>query len=197
MASAGWYRPQLAAAASLAPPSPALIAPSAAPCHHPQDVLASLKRKLESVARELGTVREEEFARLLGAGRERAAPALAPTPLDFDSLVREIREQHAATAHQQQQHTAPRQPAAAPAQAEVAERRNILPMKMKPLESSGIKAEGTGEEMLLQGFNWDRWGWAGAEVGRGGTGGCRLLAAHQQMVDSACNLAQPPLRCHA
>lgn len=41
---------------------------------------------------------------------------------------------------------------------------NIVPINIKPLEKSTIRPEGTGEEVLLQGFNWDRCG--GGAAGR-------------------------------
>ncbi len=33
---------------------------------------------------------------------------------------------------------------------------NIVPLNLKPLDKTTIRPEGTGEEVLLQGFNWDR-----------------------------------------
>lgn len=102
--------------------------------------MGSLRSKFDAVRRELVTVTEAEYARL--ASRDRTGAAMSPTPtLAVDRLVREI----------QQQHTA-QQPAADVQQ-------NIVPLPAlarKALEKEVVKPEGTGEEILLQGFNWDR-----------------------------------------
>ena len=105
------------------------------------DPVAALRQKLEAVSRELASVTEDEYARL--ASRTAVAP-LPPMPalqLSMETLAAEIREQHAPV----QQAPPDVQP-------------NIVPLNLKPLDSGGaqLRPEGTGEEVLLQGFNWDR-----------------------------------------
>ncbi|PRW59861.1 alpha amylase domain [Chlorella sorokiniana] len=140
-------------------------------CQEPEhlDTVAALRHKLAAVQRELANATEEEYSRL--AARS-AAAAAAPAgglqlSVDVDSLVREIQQQHAPVVVQH--HAPPPPPKQAPAPApEVAQ--NIVPLNLKPLDKSTIRPEGTGEEVLLQGFNWDSWkqqgGWFNHVAGR-------------------------------
>lgn len=118
--------------------------PPPPPCARLQtDPVAALRQKLDAVSRELSSVTEEDYARL--ASRHAVAP-LPPPPalqLSMEALQAEIREQHV---------PAPQ------AQPEVQVQANIVPLNIKPLDTGGLqlRAEGTGEEVLLQGFNWDR-----------------------------------------
>lgn len=130
-------------------------------CSLQLDEVESLRARLEAVARELGSANEEQFARL-ARGRSThpshsasthhhsngngAASRDALLQLSVDHLVRELQQQHVA-----------QQPAAG-------EKRNIVPAPaLKPLvrgppaDKEAVRAEGTGEEVMLQGFNWDRW----------------------------------------
>ena len=82
---------------------------------------------------------------------------------------------------------------------------NIVPLNLKPLDKATIRPEGTGEEVLLQGFNWDRcgsgWGRLGPLMLTGMPLGalvwlwstcltvCGIKQLEQQL--SVCSLSQP------
>lgn len=117
----------------------AFVPPAAAPL---QDALASMRRKLGAIGRELGTVNPEEHALLSRATTAAAAAPAIPAP----GLLTP------ATA-------APAGAAASPAppQQQQQQRNSIVPLKLRPLEKKEARPEGSGEEILLQGFNWDSW----------------------------------------
>lgn len=131
--------------------------------------MESLRARLEAVARELGSANEEQYARL-ARGRSTHPSHSASThhhsngngaasrdkllQLSVDHLVRELQQQHVA-----------QQPAAG-------EKRNIvpapslMPLVRGPQDKGKVTAEGTGEEVMLQGFNWDRWAADGLPTSR-------------------------------
>ena len=113
--------------------------------------MALLRQKLEAVSRELQAATEEEYARLLASRGTASSSGGGPASLlqlSMDALVQEIQQQHAAQVVQ-----------LAPAEAQA----NILPLlrlprlPATPLDKSTIRPEGTGAEVLVQGFNWDSW----------------------------------------
>jgi hypothetical protein len=115
-----------------------------------QDTVATLCRKFEAVRRELLQASPEEYARL--EGRDRSGAALPTTTVsNVDELIREVQQQKAV----QQQTTGVKH--------------NILPSPgltgRKPaVVKEDTRPEGTGEEIMLQGFNWDRCGGAAARL---------------------------------
>ena len=99
-------------------------------------------RKLDAIGRELGSVREEEFRRLSGG----EAPATAPPVLQLSAEAVALNGGSSGGA------------AAAAASSSAPLRQNILPLSpLRPLGGEVIRPEGTGAEVLLQGFNWDSW----------------------------------------
>ncbi|PSC71161.1 alpha-amylase chloroplastic [Micractinium conductrix] len=115
------------------------------------DVLTSLRGRLEAVARALSEANEEQYVALVASGERPAAmahPRGGPgslLQLPVDTLVRELRQQHAAN---------PPPPAV---QQNIVPMPSFRPLSKGPLEKETIRPEGTGEEVLLQGFNWDSW----------------------------------------
>lgn len=153
------------------------------------DEVESLRCRLEALARELGAANEEQYARL-ARGRSThpshngsshhhnngngAAARDALLQLSVDHLVRELQQQHVA-----------QQPAAG-------EKRNIVPApSLKPLvrvpaDKEKVTAEGTGEEVMLQGFNWDRWAGLEAAWPLPGLGAMQAPAGVRTAGSTAC-----------
>lgn len=105
--------------------------------------MASLKRKFEAAQRELGSVTEAEFARLANRDASAALAAMPAPLLSVDTLIHTIQQQHTAQ----------------PPAIDLQQQSNVVPLPAltrKTLEKEAPQAEGTGEEVLLQGFNWDR-----------------------------------------
>ncbi|KAI3435981.1 hypothetical protein D9Q98_002039 [Chlorella vulgaris] len=113
-----------------------------APEPEAEDVVASLKRKFEAAQRELGSVTEAEFARLANRDASAALAAVPAPLLSVDTLIHTIQQQHTAQ----------------PPAIDLQQQSNVVPLPAltrKTLEKEAPQAEGTGEEVLLQGFNWD------------------------------------------
>lgn len=149
----------------------------------PQDAVACLARKFEALARELAEVTEEEFQRLMV--RDASSAAMVPPTDAVERLMREVQHQHTL----QQQAAQPRAPeeeappAAPPSPPPGAVQQNIVPLPLgirRQLERERVSPEGTGEEVLLQGFNWDRCG-AGGHARLA----CSWLCAWQDVLPSA------------
>ena len=103
----------------------------------PQDAAAYLWRKLDAIGRELGSVREEEFRRLSGGEAPDTAPPVPQLSAEAVALG---------------------SGGAGGASSSAPLRQNILPLSpLRPLGGEVIRPEGSGAEVLLQGFNWDSW----------------------------------------
>ena len=187
--------------------------------------MTSLRGRLEAVARALSEANEEQYVALVASGERPAAmahPRGGPgslLQLPVDTLVRELRQQHAANPPPPavQQNIVPmpsfrplskvgrkevgvakskpgcpalccvrpgrrqqQQRLTLASQCAGGGRRNWMlltvsslgrdpPFLQGPLEKETIRPEGTGEEVLLQGFNWDRCAWGGGGGGAGGS----------------------------
>lgn len=111
-----------------------------------EDAVLALQRKLEAIGRELAAVSPEEHARLSRATHT-ASTTVGASPLLQIGLA------------------APAPPAAPAAPAQ--QRNSIVPLVLpgllgKPAGGDGAakhepRPEGTGREVLLQGFNWESW----------------------------------------
>jgi hypothetical protein len=126
-------------------------------------VVACLSRKFEALERELREVTEEEYRRL--AVRDASSAAMVPPTDTVDRLVRDLQQQHTLQVQAGEQQAAPQAPSSPPPGTL---QQNIVPMPAgmrRQLEREKVSPEGTGEEVLLQGFNWDRCG-AGVEDAR-------------------------------
>lgn len=97
-----------------------------------QDPIHAIKRRIDAVGRELQTVTEEDYRRLSSAEASASGRTAAPTALP-EEVLRDLGVQLRSI------------------------KQNILPMKIKALPKQAIKPEGTGAEIMLQGFNWESW----------------------------------------
>ena len=88
----------------------------------------TVRRRLQAIRRELEAATEDEFSRLSSS----AAATATRQPLP-EALLRELGLQLKET------------------------KQNILPLKLKPLTKQQIRPEGSGQEIMLQGFNWESW----------------------------------------
>lgn len=104
------------------------------PQHNIQDSLDRFRRHIHAVGRELNAVTEEHFtaSAAAAAANRNAVPSLLSEPLPesaLHDLGMQLREA----------------------------KQNIVPLKLKPLPQQEIRPEGSGKEILLQGFNWESW----------------------------------------
>lgn len=99
-------------------------------CYNLQDTVQSIQRRLQAISRELQSATERDFFRLSGASA--AASTSDHQPL-HESVLRELGLQLQDV------------------------KQNIVPLKIKPLPKQDITPEGSGREIMLQGFNWESW----------------------------------------
>ena len=135
-----------------------------------QDPAIATQQRLEAIGRELAAANREEYARLSGATHT-AVSSRAAVP-----LLATVSGSAAA---------------APPAADKVAAQRlenSILPLRLRPLERRAkAQPEGTGREVLLQGFNW------------GALRGCAHGACDWEAGDTAVGGSQLPsaaASCH-
>jgi Alpha amylase, catalytic domain len=100
-----------------------------------QPTMTRFRRKLEAIDRELDTVTESEFQQLS------TAEASSPSRVFVDQLAHDV------AVHE----LGAQLNVAAPVT------QNILPLRLKSLPKQAIRPEGSGEEIMLQGFNWESW----------------------------------------
>lgn len=101
-------------------------------CPLVQDPLDVANRRLQAINREIRAASEDDFRRLSSSeGSASGRVASAARRALPDSLLRDLGVQLENAQH------------------------NIVPLKLKPLPKRDIAPEGTGREIMLQGFNWD------------------------------------------
>lgn len=96
-----------------------------------------MRRKLEAIGRELNNVTEAEY-------RSLAATTAPPSPRrkQVDNLTRS---------------NSGNVVVAPPAKPQQEVQQNIVPLTPRTVEKKDVTPEGTGREILLQGFNWESW----------------------------------------
>ncbi|GAB4821757.1 hypothetical protein N2152v2_008803 [Parachlorella kessleri] len=106
-----------------------------------EDEIARLRRKLDAIGRELGAVTEAEY---------RSLATKPPAPRLQQPLASNVVTLTTPAKQQQKQQQVQRE------QQQV--QQNIVPLTPRRQEKKdGPKPEGTGREILLQGFNWESW----------------------------------------
>ena len=104
------------------------------------------RRYVDAIGKELASLSEEEFVKLSGVEGAIKNSPITPTAVSNDVLAELGIATHvsgkASTVQQQQQSQ---------------ERTNIVPLKLKQAPKQTIQPEGTGREIMLQGFNWESW----------------------------------------
>lgn len=103
------------------------------------------RRYVDAIGKELASVSEEEFVKLSGVEGAIKNSPITPTPVSNDVLAELGIATHVSgkTSTVQQQ--------------QLQERTNIVPLKLKQAPKQTIQPEGTGREIMLQGFNWESW----------------------------------------
>lgn len=114
-----------------------------------------LRRYIDAIGRELGSVSEEEFQRLsrVEDAIRNSPSAPTPTAVVSDETLAELGIT-TQTGKLNLNVLPPQQPQQ---QQQQQERTNIVPLKLKQLPKQTIQPEGTGKEIMLQGFNWESW----------------------------------------